>query len=74
MSFETRAFGWMILAISGLITALAVYEHRHPCLRYATHRVLVPEFTTYIAMANGVMIPLTTPEHFEDEVVCEERK
>ena len=74
MSFEARALAWMIVATAGLIAAMAIYEHRHPCLRYSTRRVFVPEFTIYITMADGLRIPMTTPEHYEDETVCEERK
>ncbi len=72
----------MILLVAGMIGAVAIYEHRHPCLRYITRRVLVPEMTTITEVnggsanaANGGMsIPVTTPEHYETEVVCAERR
>jgi hypothetical protein len=66
----------MLLVMTGWIVAIAVYEHRHPCLRYSVHRVLVPELTTYMTLdaERGLMMPMTTPEHFEEETVCEERR
>jgi hypothetical protein len=72
----------MLLAIAAVVAALVYYEHRHPCLRYSTRRVFVPELTIYTEInggtanaANGGMsIPVTTPAHYEDDLVCEERK
>ena len=66
-------------SIGGVIAVTAVYEHRHPCLRYSTRRVFVPELTTYIDINGGrfdggVSIPMTTPAHYEDETICEERR
>jgi hypothetical protein len=81
--FEARVLGAMLLVIVGTIAV--IYELRHPCFRYSSHRVFVEEFTTYIATdasvpiggvtaAGRVSVPITTPPHFEDEMVCEERK
>jgi hypothetical protein len=64
----------MILAIGSLIGAAALYQHRHPCLRYSTHRIFVAELTTYIVVNGGMSIPTTAPAHYEDETVCEKRK
>ncbi len=77
MSFETRAFLVMIGIICVLpVVCVAVYEYRHPCLKYSTHRVFVEELTTFtgIDAEHGFMIPVTTPAHYEEEVVCEARK
>ena len=74
-----RLLAAMVLIVGGLIAATAIFEHRHPCLRYSTHRVFVPEFTTFTdinggPLNGGVSIPVTWPAHYEDEMVCEERK
>jgi hypothetical protein len=53
MSVETRAFGSLFLAMAAVLSALAFYEHRHPCLRYSTHRVFIPELTTYTRIDGG---------------------
>ena len=80
MSFEARAYVAIIAAmLAAMVVPIAgfmVYEHRHPCLRYSTHRVFVEELTTYISIdtERGIMVPMTTPAHYEDETVCEERK
>jgi hypothetical protein len=82
VNYANRVLVAMALVIGGLIATLALYEHRHPCLRYSTHRVLVAELTTYVevnggsanAIHGGVSIPTTTPAHYEDEMVCEMRK
>jgi hypothetical protein len=79
MNLQTLAFGAIVLVIVGMtagIVGIVVYEYRHPCLRYSTHRVFVPELTTYIVIdaEKGLMMPQTTPAHDEDETVCEERK
>ncbi len=71
-----------ILMVCGIIGAAVIYEHRHPCLRYDTRRVLVPALTTYTdinggyanAAQGGFAMPVTTPEHYEEETVCEERR
>jgi len=68
--------------VGGLVAAAAVYEYRHPCLRYSAHRVFVPELTTFMdvnggnsnAANGGVSIPMTTPAHYEDEKICDERR
>jgi hypothetical protein len=44
--FEARVLGAMLLAVGGLVAAAMIYEFRHPCLRYSSHRVFVEEFTT----------------------------
>jgi hypothetical protein len=82
VNYANRVLVAMVLAFGGLIAAAAFYEHRHPCLRYSTHRVFVEELTTYMevnggssnAVNGGTLIPTTTPAHYEDEMVCEERK
>jgi hypothetical protein len=90
VSLETKAFGWLaagLIAVSlGLVAVAVVYEQKHPCLRYATHQVFVPELTTYISLDGGIPIgggmtskggmtvPVTTPAHYEEETVCEERR
>lgn len=82
MSFELRLLVAFTLIIGGLIAAAVIYEYRHPCLRYSTHKVFVPGLTTYIevnggssnAANGGISVPTTTPAHYEDEMVCEERK
>jgi hypothetical protein len=70
------------LVVGGLVATAAVYEYRHPCLRYSAHRVFVPEMTTFMdvnggnsnAAKGGVSMPMTTPAHYEAETVCEDRK
>jgi hypothetical protein len=82
MTYANRVLLAMILVLGGLIGAAAFYERRHPCLRYSTRRVLVPELTTYVEINGGnsnvsnggVSIPRTTPAHYEDEMVCENRR
>ena len=85
MSFEARVLGGTLLAIGGIIGSAVFYEHRHPCLRLSSHRVFLEEYTVYVAMDGGVAIgattskggmsvPITTPAHYEDQTVCEERK
>jgi hypothetical protein len=89
VSFVTRLYSFVltaiILLIVGILVGALVYEYRHPCLRYSTQHIFVPESTTYIATDGGipigdttsnggVAVPVTTPAHYEDQVVCEERK
>ena len=90
MSLEAQAFGWLaagLIAVSlGLVAAAVVHEQKHPCLRYATHQIFVPELTTYISLDGGIPIgggmtskgglavPVTTPAYYEEETVCEERQ
>jgi len=82
VSFAKLALITMVFMVGGIIGAAVLYELRHPCLKYATRRVLVPEMTTYTeinggfgnAAEGGFSIPVTTPEHYEEEAVCEERR
>ena len=82
MSIEKVALIAMVSLLGGIIGAAAIYEHRHPCLSYVTRTILVPELTTFTdfnggtanAASGGFSIPMTTPEHYETEVVCAERR
>jgi hypothetical protein len=82
VSFAKLALIAMVFMVGGIIGAAVLYELRHPCLKYVTRRVLVPEMTTYTdyngGNANlgngGFSVPTITPEHYEEEVVCEERR
>src|ERR1700685_1841634 len=41
VNYASRVLVATILVTGGLITAAVFYEHRHPCLKYSTHRVFV---------------------------------
>jgi hypothetical protein len=77
MTYANRVLLATILMSGGLIGAAAFYERRHPCLRYSTRRVFVPELTTYVEINGGtsnvsnggVSVPGTMPAHYEDEKV-----
>jgi hypothetical protein len=90
MSFVRKAYLPLAIIVTTIVIIVAtvaaalIHERRHPCLEYSTHKVFVPEMTTYTTVGQvtlengittpGVQIPNTVPAHYEDVKECVERK
>jgi hypothetical protein len=62
LSFATRMYVALLFVTVAPVIAILAYEHRHPCLKYSTRRVLVGEYTIYVNIdtERGLAVPITS--------------